>query len=25
MSGQGKAVQLLADTMAEIVGRDTEA
>ena len=25
MSGQGKAVQLLAETMAEIVGRDTEA
>ena len=25
MSGQGKAMQLLAETMAEIVGRDTEA
>jgi hypothetical protein len=25
MSSQGKAVQLLAETMAEIVGRDTEA
>ena len=25
MSGQGKAEQLLAETMAEIVGRDTEA